>query len=138
MINKLFVLGFLVALLSGCNDEDTPPITLESFKQEVINTAGKQSINCGNVEANASPLAVNTCISDSFILNQSFYSFYNEQGIDSTLAYAVTMNEGGVVMFWSYDSFDGGKISAKVCKDPTTTSVLTNSHTEVFNCAPDT
>lgn len=47
-------------------------------------------------------------VSDSFILNQSFYAFYIAQGIDSNVGRAVSMDVKGVVLYWSYDSFDGG------------------------------
>lgn len=134
MLHKFSIFCFLITLLNGCNDDDIPPISLEDFEQEVINVAGIQAIDCGKVGVNESPLAVNTCVSDSFIINQSFYSFYTVQGIDSTVAYAVSMAVNGVVLYWSYDSFDGGKISSIVCKDPSATSEFTGAHTDVFNC----
>ncbi len=121
-------------MLSGCNEDDIPPISLENFEQEVINVAGKQAIDCGKVGINESSLVVNTCISDSYILNTPFYSFYMAKGVDSTLVYAVTMDVNGGVLYWSYDSFNGGQISSRVCKDPSTTSELTGEHTDVFNC----
>ncbi len=134
MLYKIDIFCFLFTFLSGCNDDDIPPISLEDFEQEVINVAGTQAIDCGKVEINESPLAVNTCASDSFIINKSFYSFYIEQGIDSSIAYAVSMDVSGVVLYWSYDSFDGGQISSSVCEDPSATSEFTGSHTDVFNC----
>lgn len=134
MLYKIYIYCFLFTLLSGCNNDNIPPISLEYFDQEVINVAGTQAINCSTVEINESPLVVNTCASDSFITNQSFYSFYIEQGIDSSVAYAVSMDVNGVVLQWSYNSFDGGKISSSVCEDPSATSEFTGSHTDVFNC----
>ena len=134
MLHKLFISCTLITLLSGCNDDDIPAITMEDFEQEVINVAGAEAIDCGKVEINEPALAVNTCASDSFIINQSFYSFYIAQGIDSSVAYAVSMDVNGVVLYWSYDSFDGGQISSRVCKDPSATSEFTGSHTDVFNC----
>ena len=134
MLHKLFISCTLITLLSGCNDDDIPAITMEDFEQEVINVAGAEAIDCGKVEINEPALAVNTCASDSFIINQSFYSFYIAQGIDSSVAYAVSMDVNGVVLYWSYDSFDGGQISSRVCKDPSATSEFTGSHTEVFKC----
>ena len=134
MLHKFFIICFLFTLLSGCNDDDIPPISLEDFEQEVINVAGTQAIDCGKVDINESSLAVNTCISDSYILNTPFYSFYMVDGVDSTVAYAVTMDVNGVVLYWSYDSFDGGQISSRVCEDPSATSELTGAHTDVFNC----
>lgn len=140
---KIYIFCFLITLLSGCNDdnndlitmdEDTGSISMEDFEQEVINLAGTQAIDCGRVEINASSLAVNTCVSDSYILNISFYSFYIVQGIDSSVAYSVTMNASGVVEYWSYDSFGEGNISSSVCENPSATSELTGSHTDLFNC----
>lgn len=134
MLYKIYIFCFLFTLLSGCNDDDVHPILLEDFEQEVINVAGTQAIDCGKVEINESPLAVNTCASDSFILNKSFYSFYIVKGTDSSVAYAVSMDVSGGVVYWSYDSFDGGQISSSVCQDPSITSEFTGSHTDVFNC----
>jgi len=134
VLNKIYIFCFFVIFLSGCNDDDIAPISLENFKQEVIDVAGTQAIDCGKVEINESPLAVNTCVSDSFIINQSFYSFYIAQGIDSSVAYAVSMDVNGVVLYWSYDSFDGGQISSRVCEEPSATSEFTGSHVDVFNC----
>lgn len=125
---------FLITLLSGCNEDDIPSISLDNFEEEVINVAGAQAIDCGKVEINESPLTVNTCVSDSFIINQPFYSFYIAQGLDSSVAYAVSMDVNGVVLYWSYDSFDGGQISSRVCKDPSATSEFTGSYNDVFNC----
>jgi len=134
VLQKFFIFCVLVTLLGGCNEDDIPTISLEDFEQEVINVAGTQAFDCGKVEINESPLAVNTCVSDSFIINQSFYSFYIAQGIDSTVAYAISMAANGVVLYWSYDSFDGGKITSIVCKEPSATSELTGAHTDVINC----
>jgi len=134
VLYKIFIFCFLFTLLSGCNDDDTPSISLQDFEQEVINAAGAQAIDCGKAENNESALAVNTCASDSFIINQSFYSFYIVQSIDSSIAFAISMDVTGVVLYWSYDSFDGGQISSSVCEDPSATSEFTGSHTDVFNC----
>ncbi|MFT5676241.1 MAG: hypothetical protein ACI808_002182 [Paraglaciecola sp.] len=74
---------------------------MEGFEQQVINLAGTQAINCGKFDINESSLAVNTCVSESYIINTSFYSFYIVQRIDSSVAYAVSMNVSGVVEYWS-------------------------------------
>jgi len=134
VLYKTSIFCVLLTLLSGCNDDDYHPISLEDFEQEVINLAGTQAIDCGKVASNESPLAVNTCVSDSFIINKSFYAFYSAQGIDSSLVYAVSMDVNGVLLYWSYDSFDGGHISSSVCENPSATSEFTGFHTDVFHC----
>jgi hypothetical protein len=45
------------------------------------------------------------------------------------------MDSSGVVMYWSYDSFDDGKISSSICEDPRATFEFTGNHTDVFNCS---
>lgn len=122
------------ALFIDSCDFDSNNIYMEDFEQQVINVAGTQATDCGKVEINGSSLAVNTCVSDSFVINTPFYSFYVVQGIDSSVAYGVSMNVDGIVEYWHYDSFNGGKISSSVCENASATFDLTGSHTDVFNC----
>jgi hypothetical protein len=128
-----------LALLSGCNkgDDGELPISIESFEQQVIDSAGTQAIDCGKVDINESPFTVNTCVSDSFILNTPFYAFYIVQGIDSNAAYAVSMSSSSVVESWSYDSYGEGSISSSVCEDPSGTFDFLGTHSDVLNCTKD-
>lgn len=144
MLYKICFLCFFISLLNSCNEDendttsitqDNTPISMESFEQEVINLAGALAIDCGKVEINESSLTVNMCVSDSFIINASFYSFYVVQGIDSHVAHAISMDSNNVVKYWSYDSYGEGSISSKICKTPSATSKFTGSHSEIFNCS---
>jgi hypothetical protein len=128
------VFCFFVIFLSGCKDDNPNPISMEYFEQQVTDEAGTQAIDCGKVDINESSLAVNTCVSDSYILNIPFYSFYIVEGVDSTVAYAVTMSASGVLLYWTYDNYLGGNVSSIVCENPSATSELTGEHTDVFNC----
>ncbi|MBU2870560.1 hypothetical protein [Colwellia sp. E2M01] len=125
-----------LALLSGCNEDDDAELStpIESFEQQVVNSAGKQAIYCGKVEINESPFTVNTCVSGSFILNTPFYAFYNVQGFDSTVSYAISMSSSSVVESWFYDSHGEGSISSSICEDPSGTFDLLGSHSDVLNC----
>lgn len=79
-----FIIFFLFALLSGCNNDDDVPvdvpinafISLEYFEQQVINSVGTEAVGCGKVKINESSFAVNTCVSDSFFIVTPFYAFY--------------------------------------------------------------
>ncbi len=135
VLNKVFIICFWVVLLSGCNDDDIESISMEYFEKQVIDIAGEGAIFCGEVDINEPTLVVNTCISDSYILNIPFYSFYLVQGDDSIEAYAVTMDASSKVLYWSYDNFLGGNIATVVCENPSVTSELTGAHTDVFICS---
>jgi hypothetical protein len=101
---------------------------------------GEQAINCSKVGIGDSPLVVNSCVSDSFIINIPFYAVYIKQGIDSNVASAFTMNASGVVEYWSYDSdISGGsnresRVTAAVCENPSISFDLNDISINVIEC----
>lgn len=107
MSHKIFTSFILLVLHGRCNgDKGSDDISAEEFEQKVLNAAGEQATNCGKVAISGSPLVVNTCVSDSFILNIlfltycsqhtvlniPFYAIYIKQGIDFKAETAVSMN----------------------------------------------
>ena len=130
---KSCVFLIFLTLTVGCNkgnDPDSKFISIEEFEQQISDSLDEQATNCGQVDIGASPFNVNTCVSDSFILNMPFYAVYIQQGIDSSVASAFTMNSSGVVEYWSYDSdITGGsgaesRVTATVCENPSVTPDL--------------
>ena len=120
----------VVLALTGCNsnkDPDSKFISIEEFEQKLLDSVGEQATNCGKVNIGDSPYDVNTCVSDSFIINIAFYAVYIQQGTDSQVASAFTMNSNGVVEYWSYDSDisggsnSGSRVTSTVCENPTLT-----------------
>ena len=134
MLYRIYTVFFFFALLCGCNDDENSPISMEAFEKRVIDSVGESAVDCGKVEINESTFTVNTCVSDSYIINTPFYAFYIVQGIDSTVAYAVSMNLSSVVKTWSYDSYGEGSISSRVCEDPSGTFDLMGTESDVLNC----
>lgn len=129
MAYKWFICAVLLAL-TGCNSNESPDskfISIEEFEQKLLDSVGEQAINCGKVNIGDSPYDVNTCVSDSFIINIAFYAVYIQQGTDSHVASAFTMNSSDVVEYWSYDSDisggsnSGSRVTSTVCENPTLT-----------------
>ena len=138
---KLFVFSVLLALMTGCNNsDDSGFISIEEFERQVLDSVGEQATNCGKVDIGDSPFIVNTCVSDSFIINTPFYAVYFKQGIDSSVASALTMNVNGVVEYWSYDSdITGGsggesRVTTTVCENPSVAFDLNDINVSVIEC----
>jgi hypothetical protein len=106
-----------------------------------VDSVAEQAIYCGKVDIGDSPFVVNTCVSDSFIINIPFYAVYIQQGIDSSVASAFTMNTSGVVEYWSYDSdISGGsnsesRVTATVCENPSVNFDLNDTNINVIECS---
>jgi len=143
MTYKLYIYTLLLALTTGCNDNkgsDSKFISIDEFEQQVFDSVGDQAINCGKVDINDSPFVVNTCVSDSFIINTPFYAIYIQQGMDSNVASAFAMNSSGVVTYWSYDSdISGGnnsesRVTSGTCETPSIAFDLNDVDLNVIEC----
>lgn len=77
---------------------------ISGFEQELKVVAGAGAVFCGNVDLQQSSDITDQCVSDSFSTGAAFYAVYNRAGIDPTVADGVTMDAGGVLHLWSYDS----------------------------------
>jgi len=141
---KVIIFAVFLVLTNGCNsngDPDSKFISIEEFEQQVLDSISEQATNCGKVDIGDSAYNVNTCVSDSFIINIPFYAIYIKQGIDSSVAIAFTMHESGVVEYWTYDSdISGGsnresRVTATVCENPSITIDLDDSNVNVIECS---
>jgi len=144
MAYKFCICTVLLALSTGCNDNkgsDSKFISIDEFEQQVFDSVGEQAINCGKVDINDSPFLVNTCVSDSFIINTPFYAIYIQQGIDSSVVSAFAMNSSGVVEYWTYDSdISGGsnresRVTSLICEDPSVAFDLNDVNLNVIECS---
>jgi len=143
MVYKLYICAALLALTTGCNnskDSNSKFISIDEFEQKVVDSVGEKAINCGKVDIGDSPLVVNTCVSDYFFINTSFYAFYIQEGIDSSVVSAFTLNSSGVVEHWSYDSdISGGsnresRVTSTVCENPSIALDLNDINLNVIEC----
>jgi hypothetical protein len=144
MANKVLIVVFLLALTTGCNKSEGPDsafISIEEFEQQVLDSVTEQATNCGKVAIGDSPFVVNTCVSDSFIINTPFYAVYIQQGTDSSVASAITMNTSGVVEHWLYDSDisggsnSGSRVTVTVCENPSVIFHLDDMTINVIECS---
>ena len=145
MNNRALISTFIVYLLVGCLEDKTENnqfISVEQFESRVSNVAGLDSVNCGPVEIGQSSESTTLCVSEAFVNGVSFYAVYMQQGTDSTVALAVSMNSNGKMEFWLYDSSTSGGgnsgpslISSSVCHEPMFTGQLQGNHYHAFECS---
>ncbi|MGL1957451.1 MAG: hypothetical protein OCD00_09075 [Colwellia sp.] len=121
----------LLGLLFGCDSSYDKP-SLSDFEAKVIKAASINAIDCGKVGSQSSE--VNTCVSDSFIINMPFYAFYNITGIDSLVTKAVTMDQNNTVTYWWYDDKGTEIISQSICEKPELNPTPYSDETQVFSC----
>ncbi len=108
---------------------------IEQFQEHLINNAGNDSLNCGDVLVGEPSLNVNQCIVESFLSTTPSYAVYQRQIAGSTIADGITLNPVGLLEFWSYDSSAGGNgITSVVCENATYGGTVLEDVEDMFSC----
>ncbi len=120
-MRQLLIATSLVFTMIGCQssgsdtDEDDNielAAVFDEFIDEVKTSAGNEAIECGQVNVGESDIEANVCVSESYSNDLPFYAIYQLQGIDSFVAGAISKNENGMLILWSFDSSISGSGSS--------------------------
>lgn len=138
----------LLPMLFGCNgtSDDNPdpdPLTLSDAKTAASNSAGPDATDCGTVDIGADRSTANCCMATSAAGATSAYALYMEQGIDSTVATAVSVDKLGKVTYFLFDGVMGdfsedpvGQIVENPCTAPEpANNVCSNTADPPFACS---
>src|SRR5947209_11349176 len=97
-----FLALFSLVVAPSCADHSCDPDGLAR------NAAGANASNCGTVAIGADRAAVDACVMHAFAAHQPFYARYDEQGIDSKLAYLVAGDASGRIFTFNWDGDPSG------------------------------